>query len=157
MQGLIADIINNPSFSEKVAWKRRAFQANDLIIKEGERGASLFFVESGSLRMTVQVGLENQRHIQTGLCDLGVSDVFGEACLYQHQQRNVSVMAVSDGTLLEIDGARLSIYLDAHPIQGYLFYKKLFATLNERLNHANHRVEYLLAWGLKVHDISKHL
>jgi len=153
----MADIINDPSFSEHVAWERRQFHANDFIIKEGEKGGSLFFVESGNLRMTVQVGLENQRHMQTGLCELGVADIFGEACLYQAQLRNASVMAVSDGALLEINGARLSIYLDAHPIQGYLFYKKLFETLNERLLHANHRVEHLLAWGLRVHGISQHL
>ena len=157
MKNLIEDIIGTATFSEGVGWKRHYFDNNETIIQEGEIGKSLFFIEQGQLRVTVQVALENQRHMQTGLCDLGSGDIFGESCLYQSQQRYASVVAIGNGSLLEIDGERLSIHLDAHPVQGYLFYKKLFEILTDRLNHANHRVEYLLAWGLKAHYISKHL
>ena len=157
MKNLIQDIINDATFPKGVSWHRQNFQANETIIQEGNIGDSVYFIEEGSLRVTVLVTLEDQKHMQTGLCDLGEGDIFGESCLYHSQQRNASVITISDGSLLEINGERLSIYLDAHPIQGYLFYKKLFETLTERLNHANHRVEHLLAWGLKAHDISKHL
>lgn len=157
LKNLIQDIISDVTFSEFVAWRRFHFHANEVIIQEGETGKSLYFIEEGNLRLTVMVMLENQRHMQTGLCDVSHGDIFGEGCLYQSQQHKASVTAISDGCLLEINGERLSIYLDAHPIRGYLFFKKLFETLTERLNRANHRVEHLLAWGLKAHDISKHL
>jgi len=157
LKTLIQEIISDKTFSEDVAWRHQSFEANQVIIQEGEVGDSIYIVEAGELRVTVQVTLENQQKMQTGFCDLKPGDVFGENCLNQKQERNASVIAISDGSLLAINGERLGIFLDAHPIKGYLFFKTMFATLAERLSHANHRVEHLLAWGLKAHDISKHL
>ena len=68
-----------------------------------------------------------------------------------------TINAVTDGSMLELDGLRLSIFLDAHPILGYLFYKNIFEVFVTRLNKANQRVEHLMAWGLKVHEIDKYL
>ena len=48
-------------------------------------------------------------------------------------------------------------YLDKHPVQGYLFFKQLFETLITRMNSGIHKIESLMAWGLKAHGISKHL
>jgi CRP/FNR family cyclic AMP-dependent transcriptional regulator len=64
--------------------------------------------------------------------------------------RTASVTAITDGCVLEINGEKLSGYLDAHPIKGYAFYKKMFEILFKRLDNGNRRIEYLLAWGLKA-------
>ena len=157
MKDSIKDIVDDPQFIEDVAWVRRHFQANEIIVKEGEMGKSLFFIEEGKLRVSVHVELEERRRVQPGIGDLEQGAVFGETCLYESRLRTASVIAITDGCLLELDGERLSVYLDEHPIQGYLFFKKMFKIIFERMNRGNHTIEYLLAWGLKVHGIDTHL
>lgn len=153
----LADIIGDPRFAEGVAWRRHAVVANQVIVREGDVGRSLFLVENGLLRVTGSVELDQHRRVQPGICDLEKGDVFGEVCLYQPHNRSATVTAIFDGSVLEIDGERLSIYLDEHPIQGYLFLKEMFNTLIGRLGRANQRVENLFAWGLKAHGIQQHL
>lgn len=157
MKNILKDIIKSPQFSEGVAWNHRAFNANEIVVKEGELAKSLFFVEKGELRVTRHVGLGGDKGIQPGVAELKKGAVFGESCLHSTLPRIATVMAISDVTLLELNGEMLSVYLDDNPIKGYLFYKYLFEIVIGRLNSANHTVETLMAWGLKSYDIDKHL
>lgn len=150
MEHLIKDIVADPNFIKGLAWERWDFYANETIVKEGDVGKSLFFIEKGTLRVSVHVELEERRNIKTGISDLGKGDLFGDTCLHESSVRTASVIAITDGCLLEINGQKLGAYLDAHPIKGYLFYKKLFEILFKRLTNGNRRIEYLLAWGLKA-------
>jgi CRP/FNR family cyclic AMP-dependent transcriptional regulator len=153
----IEDIVQDPEFPEGTAWRRRSFQANDNILQEGSEGRSLFLIESGSVRVTARVVLEEDRRVQPGICDLQAGELFGELGLFENQPRSASVMAVTDTQLIEIDGEQLSRYLDAHPEIGYRVLKSLFAIVIARLSSANRRIEYLMGWGLKAHGIEKHL
>ena len=157
MNNTIRDILNDPHFPEGAAWKKRSFHNNDVIVEEGQDGGSLFFVEEGQLRVAGNIELEEHKHIQPGIWELEAGEVFGEIALYESQIRTATVRATSDGSLVEINGEKLAIYLDANPSIGYLFYKDLFEILINRLNRANHRVNDLFAWGLKVHGIEQHL
>lgn len=155
MENLIKQIIDDPSFLKGVAWQRWKFYANEVIVKEGDVAKSLFFVESGQLRVSVHVELEERRNLKTGVGDLGKGDLFGDTCLHESSVRTASVIAITDGCLLEINGEKLGEYLDAHPSKGYLFYKELFEILFKRLTSGNRRIEYLLAWGLKARRLSE--
>lgn len=157
MKNILRDILADPQFPEGSAWKRKSFSNNDIIVKEGQEGGSLFFLEEGRLRVSGNVELEEHKHIQPGIWELESGEIFGEIALHQSQLRTASVRATSDGRLVEINGEKLGLYLDAHPSVGYLFYKNLFEILIRRLNRANHRVNDLFAWGLKVHGIGEHL
>jgi len=157
MNNILGDILGDPHFPEGSAWKRRSFSNNDIIVEEGQEGGSLFFIEEGQLRVTGNVELEENKHIQPGIWELSAGEIFGEIALYESQLRTASVRATSKGNLVEINGDKLGIYLDAHPSLGYLFYKDLFEILISRLNRANHRVNDLFAWGLKVHGIEQDL
>jgi len=153
----LKEVIADPQFPQGVAWQRHHFKQDEVVIREGDEGRSLFLIEEGELRVSGRVKLEQERRIQPGICDIQTGDIFGEICLYETHMRTATVTAISTSTVLELDGARLSIYLDAHPVQGYLFLKELFATVAGRLNQANRRVENLFAWGLKAHGIEKFL
>ncbi len=157
MEKILKEILGSPQFTKEVAWKRRDFKANDVIVKQGEFGQTLFIVEEGVLRVTGRVELEEHKNIQPGLCDLEKGSVFGETCLYEPAKRMATIIAVTDSCVIEVDGARLGVFLDDHPVLGYLFYKKLFEVFVVRLNKANERVEHLMAWGLKTHNIDKFL
>ena len=157
MNNTLMDILDDPRFQEGSAWKRRNFHNNEFIVEEGQEGGSLFFIEKGKLRVAGNIELEEQKRIQPGIWELEKGEIFGEIALYESQLRTASVRAISDGCLVEINGEKLGIYLDAHPSLGYLFYKDLFEILISRLNRANHRVNDLFAWGLKAHGIEPHL
>lgn len=157
MSSTIRDILEDPEFAEGSAWSRHNFQANETIVQEGEIGTSLFFVENGVLRVTGNIALKKNRHIQPGIWELKAGDIFGETCLFEVNERTASVIGVDSGIVVEINGEKLRQYLNKHPEKGYFFLKEIFESLVERLKKANHRVEELFAWGLKAHDIEKDL
>ena len=153
----LKEIIRDSAFVKETAWWHREFSAQEHILRAGEEGRSLFLVESGELRVTGRVELGGQRPVQPGICDLKAGDLFGELSLYAAHPRNASVIAITDGSLLEIDSGQLSRYLDDHPELGYCFLKELFITQAQRLDRSNQRVESLFAWGLKAHGIDNYL
>ena len=157
MRKMLMDIIEDPEFPESQAWCRRDLAANQLVVREGEADRYMYVVERGSLRVSARVELEDHRHIQPGLEDLGPGDLFGEFSLFEAHPRTASVITIEPCRLVEIDCEHLSRYLEAHPQVGYAFLKALFYVLIDRLGKANQRVEQLMAWGLKVHGIDKHL
>jgi CRP-like cAMP-binding protein len=153
----IKDILEDPHFPEGTAWKQYHFKPEEIIINEGEEGRSLFYIDEGKMQVTGMVQLEENRHIHRGISDLEQGDIFGEVCLYKSQVRTATVRAITNGNLIEIDGESLNLYLDAHPIQGYLFLKDLFEILILRLDRANHSIGDLFSWGLKAHGIENPL
>lgn len=157
MYQTLYEILSDPSFKEGIAWRRQRFHNNEVIVREGDDGATLFYVEEGSLRVTGHIDLDQNRRVQPGFCDLHTGDIFGEICLHENHRRTATVTAISDGCVLEVNGHKLNAYFEAHPMQGYRFYRQLFAILIGRMKSANHRIENLLAWGLKAHGIEQHL
>lgn len=157
MKEILEKIVQAPDFCEGSAWQRRCFSKKEQIIKQGDSGGSLFFIEQGCLRVSEKIPIDKEKNIQAGIWELDKNDVFGEIALSKSQKRTASVVALTDGCLVEINGLELEKYLDKHPDTGYIFYKTLFTILSDRLDRANHRVNDLFAWGLKVHDIDKHL
>ena len=153
----LKEILRDPGFVKGTAWWKREFGAQEPIVRVGEEGRSLYLVESGELRVMGRVELDGQRPVQPGICDLKVGDLFGELSLYAAHPRSASVVAITDGSLLEIDSGQLGRYLDDHPELGYCFLKELFVTQAQRLDRSNHRVESLFAWGLKAHGIDNYL
>ena len=157
MIATIRDITEADDFPEGKGWKRRLFQRNEVLIREGDWDGCLYIVEKGCLRVTGSVELEGQRVIQPGICELGSGDLFGELCLFDNQPRSASVVAISDGELLEVSASHLQAWMDEHPKAGYEVLKGLFDIQIQRLRRANHRVQNLLAWGLKAHGIDEYL
>jgi CRP/FNR family transcriptional regulator, cyclic AMP receptor protein len=156
MKNILHEIIVDPDFEEGLAWRRFPFYEQQLIVKEGEMGQSLFLVEEGSLRVSGSIAIDEKR-IQSGFCDLNPGDIFGEICLLECLPRIATVTALTGGCAIEFNGRMLNAYFEKNPESGYRFYKQLFAIFIERINRANQRVENLLAWGLKAHGIDQHL
>jgi len=157
MKYILNDILSSPQFSEGTAWKRLSYKVGEKIIEKGEIGSSLFLVEKGTVRVLGGAELDGEIRITPGLCDLGAGALFGDICLYGSHRRTASVVGLTDVCILEIRSDLLSVYLDDHPVQGYLFLKALFEIMAERLELANERIDKLLAWGIKAHDIDKYL
>jgi CRP-like cAMP-binding protein len=153
----INEILQSPRLVDSGIAQRRRFDAGESIIKKGEEGRGIYLIESGNVRVSERVELEDRRHIQPGLCDLGAGDVFGELNLLDAAPRSATVTAVDECELLVLDAQRLVAYCDAHPEFGYPLLKSLFAILSDRLRQADRRLGSLFAWGLKAHGIDRHL
>lgn len=157
LEALLERILGDPNFPEGKAWRRRRLKPNQAIVREGEKGCALFYVEQGTLRVTGRVRLENAQPVRPGFCDLGPGDLFGELSLFGDGPRAATVMAVEAAQVVELDGVRLRRHLDAHPRLGYAFLCRLYEMLAERLRRADRQLEGLIAWGLRAHGIERHL
>jgi len=157
MKNVLDEILSSPQFSEGVAWNRRWYKVGEKIIEKGDVGATLYIVETGRVRILGESELDGNVRVAPGLCDLDEGGVFGDICLYGEHRRTATVVALTDAGILEVRSDKLSIYLDNHPVQGYLFLKDLFEIMAKRLTLANDRIDKLLAWGIKAHNIDKYL
>jgi CRP-like cAMP-binding protein len=91
--------------------RERRFAPGETIVREGDRGSSMFVVESGRLGVSVhgKVG-QSQR-----LAVLEAGAAFGEISLLTGDPRSATVRALTEATLLEIDKANLSPILRENP------------------------------------------
>jgi CRP-like cAMP-binding protein len=153
----IQSILSDPSLIETGIAERCRYEAGDVIIVEGSSDRSIYLIEEGAVRVSGRVELEDRRHIQPGLCDLGVGEIFGELSLFEAGPRTASVVAIEPCDLLVFDAEALAEHFDRYPEQGYRVLKSLFSLLNGRLRQADRRLEFLFAWGLKAHGIDRHL
>jgi len=153
----IERILKDPTLLELGIAEQQTFDAGHPIVLEGSDGRGLYLLVKGAARVTERVRLEDQRHIQPGLCDLQAGDVFGELSLFEIAPRSASVIALDSCELLMFDAERLVAYFDEHPEQGYPVLKELFSVLSNRLRQADKRLGSLFAWGLKAHGIDQHL
>lgn len=157
MKEIIDNLLSNGLLKEGVAWRRYQVKAGVRIVRKGDIGDTVFFLEEGLVRVLGDADLGESHHISPGLCDLGPGAFFGDVCLYEPQERTATVVALSDVRLVEIHGGMLSVYLDDHPEEGYRLLKALFQAMVHRLALDNDRIGHLLAWGIKAHDIDKFL
>jgi CRP-like cAMP-binding protein len=144
-------------FPEGVAWTRRSFAANEVIVREGEQAKDVYVVLEGWVRVTGTVEVDEQRRVHPGFCDLSSGQMFGELCLFDDEPRSATVAAISDCEIAVVDGQTLLRFLDSHPERGYPVLRHLIVTLVGRLRAANRRFVSVFTWGLKAHGIDRHL
>jgi small-conductance mechanosensitive channel/CRP-like cAMP-binding protein len=91
--------------------RERRFAAGETIVREGDRGSSMFVVETGRLGVSAHgtVG-ESQR-----LAVLEAGTAFGEISLLTGDARTATVRALTEATLLEIDKSTIAPILRENP------------------------------------------
>lgn len=144
MKHLLDEILSSPRLSEGVAWKYVNYKAGEKIIQKGDIGSAFFLIDKGSVRVLGGSEVQVDILLTQGLCDLSKGDIFGDICLYGTHRRSASVVALNEVSLIEIRNDMLSVYLDDHPIEGYLFLKALSEITASRLEVANERIENLI-------------
>ena len=157
MNSALQKILESEDFPEGSAWRMRKFEAQEIIVREGEQDGYLYLVVTGDLRVTGQVEIDDARTMHPGICDLGPGDVFGELCLFDQEPRSATVEGLNQGQLIEIKANRLNQWMDRHPALGLKTLREFYGELISRLRKTNQRVESLFAWGLRAHGIDKHI
>ena len=149
----VQSLLSSPRLREGVAWTRRGFNPADTLIAEGSRGESLFIVEEGRLAVLGWAQVQSQPGMEILLSELTIGDVFGESSLIDECPSLATVRALTPGSVLEINGAMLTVYLDDHPQQGYLFFKQLLAAELSNLARANRGVLELSTIGVRLRGL----
>lgn len=157
METEIRALLEHLEFREGEFWQRRQVPAGQAVFREGETGRELFVILAGSVRVMGEVDLQDRRRIQPGFCDLPTGTLFGELALFDQGPRSATVLAVEDTELAVIDGERLLRFFEANPEIGYNILKKLMTVMVGRLRSANKKLVSLFAWGLRAHQIERHL
>ncbi|MFM7245105.1 MAG: cyclic nucleotide-binding domain-containing protein, partial [Planctomycetaceae bacterium] len=89
----------------------RAYAAGDQVIRQGEPGASMFVIMTGSVEVTAREG----DAAAARLAVLGPGDYFGEMSLMTGTPRVATVTTLVETRLLEVGKEAFRAILEAHP------------------------------------------
>src|SRR5215218_9699050 len=110
----------------------RAFDAQQVIFREGDDSDTCYIVRSGHARAIRQHG--DGRTIT--LARFGPGDIFGELAMFDDERRSATVEAIEELTTLAIPGSAMRELLRRHPEIAV----KLAVALVRRLRAANERL-----------------
>lgn len=91
--------------------RERRFGPDEVIVREGDDGSSMFFVRTGRVAVSVHGGKGESRKLT--LLDPGAA--FGEISLLTGDPRTATVRAATEATLVEIHKDTLAPILRGHP------------------------------------------
>jgi CRP-like cAMP-binding protein len=122
----------SPSQLEDVSRRLRPvrFRQGEVIIREGDSGEEMFFMESGRVRVVRRRGSR-----MVLLAELGGGDLFGEMALLTGSPRSATVTALSDVNLWSMPQADFDDLVTAYPNLALA----LSRVLSERLRNTDER------------------
>lgn len=153
----LKQLLTRADFAEGDLWRRVTLSEGEVVIDKGARSGKVYLVLAGRLRIVGDIEVGQHRHIHPGFRELGAGELFGELGMFDGRPHSASVVAIGDSELAEMDAERLLRYLDEHPDIGYGVLKEIIGMLADRLRHTTEQAFSLFAWGLRAHDIDRHL
>lgn len=106
-----------------------------VIVKQGERGDTMYLILEGELRVRLMVAEK-----ETILSTLGPGDFFGDMSLFDHGPRSADVVANQDSSLLKISAARFEELAQQSPDLAAPFLMATVKTLAARIRADNKRL-----------------
>jgi len=115
--------------------QRRDFRKDDQLLAAHRHNASLFIITNGLVhaRLDMQGG-------DTLLARLGPGNFFGEVSVFDPGETSARVVAVTDGSLLEIDRNSLRRFIEQHPAAGSNFLMRLVQEIARRIRRSDERL-----------------
>lgn len=113
----------------------KTMQKGTLIFREGERGKTMYIIQSGKVRIFKKIG-----DIEQTLAVLGPGEFFGEMAILDDKPRSASAEVVEDVKMLEIDDSTFETMIRSNPEIALRIIKKL----SQRLRETNAQIESLL-------------
>lgn len=157
MSSILKEYLQADEFKQAHACELVSYKSNQRIMLEGEESLDVFYIEQGHVSISKRVVLLDGRQIQSGFCELGPGDTFGELNLFDGSPRSATVKACDDVQLIRINRDVLLNYLDSHPEKAYRLYKYWLKKLASSLRLSNDRNSHLFAWGLNQYGIDEEL
>jgi SulP family sulfate permease len=116
------------------------FQADTVVINQGDESDSMYFVESGQL--TAKLAVETGKFIR--LRGMGPGTVVGEIGLFLNSPRTATVVATQPATLYRLSADRLKEMEAQDPDLASILQRWIMNLLGARLNDQNRTIEALL-------------
>jgi CRP-like cAMP-binding protein len=104
----------------------RTFKAGEVVVREGDRGHTMFVVRSGKVRISKRV-----RAGERTLAVLGPGEFFGEMAVLSGRPRSATATAQSELSLLELDEKRFEAMIHSQAEIAARILKKLARRLDE--------------------------
>ena len=115
--------------------KHQHVKENDVIIKQGERGNTMYIIKNGSVNVFVSLDSENVE--KKLIAVLGPGDHFGEMALFDDGLRSATVIAREESELLTISRDDLEYILNSDKELAVSIYKEMITSLSDRLRKTN--------------------
>ncbi len=149
----LKSLLAHPEFSEGQYWYQQAYDANQVVFLEGDKGRNIYVILNGQLSVCTRVVLSENQQMLSGLCELFDGDEFAHSCFFDDEPHSATVKTVSPCLLAVIDAIKLKAFLDANPEIGYGLLTHWIGIILPRIRQGNKRLSSLFSWGLKAHDI----
>lgn len=106
--------------------KRRTYQADEVIVKEGTTGTALYIVLSGRARVERE---------GSAIAQLGSGDFFGELALIEEHPRTATVVASEETDCLLFPAWEFTALLEEHPEVAVPIMRELIFRTHRREHH----------------------
>ncbi len=120
--------------------ERMEVDKNHYLILQGDAAHELFFIESGKVRVIVELDNGRTMRIRT----MGAGTVVGEIGLYLNQQRLASVVTEEPCTIYRLDGKALEKMEQENPALASAFHEFMVRVLAERVTQQNRTLRALV-------------
>jgi uncharacterized membrane protein len=136
----------------------RVFRAGDIVFSQGERGSSMYVVQSGAVQ--IYLPSADKETPPVVLKDMRTGEYFGELALFDDKPRSASVRAVVDTILVELTREQLAEHLGKSAKAAIA----ILSVMSERLRETNAMLsqraakdvvkefEENLTWGQRLAD-----
>jgi SulP family sulfate permease len=124
----------------KKYFKRQDVQVDEVIVSQADKASTLFFVESGQLRVELETG--EGKHIR--LKTIGAGSLVGEIGLYTGAERSASIIAEKPSVLYTLSGEALAQMEKKDPKIAIEFHKFVAVMNSQRLTDSNRAIETLM-------------
>ena len=122
-----------------------AFLEGEVLLREGEPGASMFIVRQGKVEIRKELGGGSYRRLK----DLEAGDFFGEVSFLGLSHRTATVVALNPGELLELTAKGMDALSDERPDIVVTLYRNMMRELALRLQHSTDDMKQAALWALE--------
>ena len=118
--------------------EKRLVPPGDFVFHHGESGDEIFFVRSGTVRISLPVGKE-RLHVAS----VGRADFFGEICFFDGGERTADAIAEAPTSLYVISRAKFDEVAAKHPRLAQALFASLARSMALRLRQADREISTL--------------
>lgn len=119
----------------------RRWPIQSVLMQEGEPGDFMGFLVQGQLAVRKETAFAG-KHILLAILEPGT--MVGEISVIAHEQRNASVVATEESTLLELTSEGFALLVEQNPVLGVKFLRQIVNVVSLRLRKADDRLARLL-------------
>jgi CRP-like cAMP-binding protein len=132
-------------------FKSENYAAKQLVFQEGERGETLYIVQSGLVSLHKHITGD----IDKKLFSARPGTIFGEFSFMDRGERSATAMADDDSVLLSLNRDEFYTFIQDNPKAGAKLFRNLLGIVVERLRRTNEAYRDAVRWGLEITGTQK--